>query len=135
MVATQLLAYIRNYLYLLHLNLFLYVTPDYHNGEMVRWFNDFFFSPPPSWNLTEYLIFPTTSYTTPVIYFLNLLKNPSLISYSISPNLAFTNVPTIILFPIPRFLTWGWLQVVAAAVVCIEGFMVSSIRRPVLCWA
>ena len=78
---------------------------------MVSWFEEISFSNP-SWNLTKYLLFPTTFYTTPVIYLLDLLKNSFLISSSRSPNLAFTTVPTIISFPLPRFFFWGgrWWQ-------------------------
>ena len=35
MLATQLLTYLRNHLYLPHLNLLLYFTPNEHNSEMV----------------------------------------------------------------------------------------------------
>ena len=35
MLATQLLTYLRNNIYLSHLNLLLYFTPDNHNGELV----------------------------------------------------------------------------------------------------
>ena len=103
MVSTQLLTYLRNHLYPPHLNLLLYFGPDNHNGELIRKKS---FSNPSS-NLTKYLFFPTTSCTTTVIYFLGLLKKPSLISYSRSTTLAFTTVPTIILFPLTHLFIWG----------------------------
>ena len=37
MVSTQLLTYFRNHLYLPHLDLLLYFTPDNHNSELVLW--------------------------------------------------------------------------------------------------
>ena len=69
-----------------------------------------------------------TPYTAPIISFLNFLKNPSLISSSRSPTLAFTTAPTNILFPLPRFFVYGG-QMVATYSVGIEGFMVSSVGR------
>ena len=36
MVETQLLMYLRNHLYLPHLKLLLYLTPDNHNSELVQ---------------------------------------------------------------------------------------------------
>ena len=50
-----------------------------------------------------------------------------------SHTLDFTTVPTIILFPIPRFFVWGG-EVVEASV-GIEGIMASSVCHWVLCWA
>ena len=82
---------------------------------MVSCFDDIFFYLL-SWNLTQYLLLPTTSCTTPVIYFLNLLENPFLISSYISPTLAFTIVPTIILFALPSFLVFRGRLVVSEAV-------------------
>ena len=124
MLATKILTYLRNHLYLHHLYLLLYFTPENHNGELV-WRRLLL---PPSWNLTKYLLFPTTLCNTQVIYFLNLIENTSLISSSSSPNLDFTTVPTIILFPLSQFLIWEG-RVVTEAEVGIEGFMVSSVGR------
>ena len=121
MISTQLLMYPRNHIYLPHLNVLLYFTPDNHNGELVR----------------RHLLLQTIleNHQIPSIPN-NLLNhtshllpqpplNPSLISSSRSPTLAFTTVSIIILFPLPRFFVRG-VQVVAAEAVGIEGFMVSS---------
>ena len=46
----------------------------------------------PSWNLSKNLLLTEAPYTTPVKSFLGRLENPSLISSSNSPTVAFTTL-------------------------------------------
>ena len=90
MVATQIITYLRNNIYLPHLDTLLYFTPDYHNDKLVQ--RNLFLQPilkphqiPPIPNN----ILHHTSYLLPQPpqkYLLNILFQITYLGFNNSPN-------------------------------------------------
>ena len=128
MAATQIITYLRNHLYLPHLDLLLYFTPDKHNGVMV---------------LLHLLIQPILEFnqiTSPpnnlLHHTIHLLPQPprkllpNLLLHITYPGLH--NRPHHYHVLLPALLRMGGGGLVLAAVVGIEGFMVCSVSCRVL---
>ena len=134
MVETQPITYLRNHLYLPHLDPLLYFTPDKHNYDLVRQH----LTPPPP-NLESHQIPPLPNHLLHQTS--HLLPQPPqktlpdlLLQLT---HLGLHNHPHHYLVPppaIPRLGGGGVVVVVVASVAFgIEGFMASSVGCRVIC--